>query len=400
MRLSSVQIFQQGISAILQQQAKVQHTEQQLATGRRVLNPSDDPAAAVQILDLTEDLAQVDQYNRNGDLASGQLALEESALIGVGNVLQRVRELVVQANNASQTPETRRSIATEISARLDELQGLANTRDASDEFIFAGFQASTEPFVRQGDNFSYRGDDGQRRVQLASNTQVATRDSGRDVFMAVATGKGGFEVQAAATNGGTAVAGSRSVSGSFVPDTYTLTFSQPNPGDPVTWQVEDAALAVVASGTYAPGETISFGGASIRFDGAPADGDSFAVAPAPQRDMFTSIQDIVDALEGSGASAPEVAALHNALGGALDDMDRAIDHVLQVRADVGVRMNHVQSQRELNDSFNLQLRESLSQVQDLDYAEAISRLNLQMTALQAAQQAYVKVQGMSLFNYL
>jgi len=119
MRLSSVQIFQQGISAILDQQAKVQHTQQQLATGKRVLTPSDDPAAAVQILDITENLAQIDQYNRNGDLAEGQLALEESVLGDIGNVLQRVRELIVQANNASQSPETRSSAATEIAARLD-----------------------------------------------------------------------------------------------------------------------------------------------------------------------------------------------------------------------------------------------------------------------------------------
>ena len=119
MRLSSVQIFQQGISAILDQQAKLNQTEQQLASGKRVLNPSDDPVAAVQILDITEDLKLVDQYSRNGDLAEGQLALEESTLAEVGNVLQRVRELVVQANNATQTPETRNSIATEIEARLD-----------------------------------------------------------------------------------------------------------------------------------------------------------------------------------------------------------------------------------------------------------------------------------------
>ena len=61
MRLSSVQIFQQGISSILDQQSKLNQTEQQLATGRRILTPSDDPVAAVQILDITEDLEMVDQ---------------------------------------------------------------------------------------------------------------------------------------------------------------------------------------------------------------------------------------------------------------------------------------------------------------------------------------------------
>ena len=104
MRMSSTQIFQQGISAILAGQSKLSNTEQQLATGRRILTPSDDPVAAVQILDITEDLKLVDQYQRNSNLAEGQLALEESALANVGNVLQRTRELVLQANNASQSP--------------------------------------------------------------------------------------------------------------------------------------------------------------------------------------------------------------------------------------------------------------------------------------------------------
>ena len=73
---------------------------------------------------------------------------------------------------------------------------------------------------------------------------------------------------------------------------------------------------------------------------------------------------------------------------------------ISARPGMGLVVGQVDSQRELNDSFDLQLQETLSEIQDLDYAEAISRLNLELTALQAAQQAYVKVQGLSLFNYL
>ena len=399
MRLSSVQIFQQGISAILDQQAKVQHTQQQLATGKRVLNPSDDPAAAVQILDISENLAQIDQYNRNGGLAEGQLALEESVLGDVGNVLQRIRELVVQANNASQSPETRRSAATEVAARLDELMALANTRDASDEFIFAGFQAATKPFARQGDSFSYQGDDGQRMLQLSANSQVAVRDSGKNVFLTIPTGNGVFEVQADPANTGNTVAGTRSTTGA-VTEPYTLVFSQASPTDTISYQVMDSSASVVGSGDYTAGASIAVAGATIQFDGVPGDGDSFEISPAGKQDLFTSIQTIVDSLNSAGAAPAEVAALNNQLGESLQSIDNAMAHVMQVRTDVGVRMNQVENQLNLNDSFSVQLQESLSEIQDLDLAEAISRLNLQMVALQAAQQTYVKVQGLSLFNYL
>lgn len=400
MRLSSVQIFQQGISAILTQQSKLNETEQQLATGRKVLTPSDDPVAAVQILDITEDLALVDQYQRNGNLAEGQLALEETVLGEVGNVIQRVRELVLQANNASQSPETRSSIATEVQARIEQLEALANTRDGSGEYIFAGFQAASVPFTRQGNVVNYAGDDGQRFLQIGSSTQVAVRDSGADVFMAIASGNGTFDTAADPGNTGTAVAGATSVNGNFVRDDYTVSFSQLTAADPVTYQVLDSASTVVASGNYGAGDTIDVAGASISFDGTPADGDSFQVTPSVKQDMFTTLQNIVDDLNGSGSSPAELAALNNAMARALDNLDQAQGNVLEVRSDVGVRLSQVDNQFNINESFNLQLQSTLSKVQDLDYAEAISRFNLELTALQAAQQSYVKMQGLSLFNYL
>jgi flagellar hook-associated protein 3 FlgL len=400
MRLSSVQIFQQGISGILDQQAKLNQTEQQLATGKRVLTPSDDPVAAVQIMDITEDLELVDQYSRNGDLAEGQLALEESVLADVGNVLQRVRELVVQANNATQSPETRNSIATEIEARLDELQSLANTRDANGEYIFAGFQSNTEPFARQGNSFSYNGDDGQRFLQLGSSTQVGVRDSGFDVFVSIPSGNGTFDVEPNVANTGTGVVGATSVNGSFTPEDYTVSFIQAAPTDPITYQVTDSTPAVIASGTYTAGDTIAFAGASLQFDGVPENGDSFDVTPSIKQDMFTSIQMMVNDLKNSGASPAETAAVNNSMGQALNNLDQALGHVLEIRSDVGVRLSQVDNQRSINESFTLQLQDTLSDIQDVDYAEAISRLNLQLTALQAAQQTYVKVQGLSLFNYL
>ncbi|MAT95188.1 MAG: flagellar hook-associated protein 3 [Halioglobus sp.] len=400
MRMSSVQIFQQGVSSILAQQAQAARTEQQLATGRRILTPADDPVAAAQVLDITQDLERVDQYQRNANLAEGQLALEDTVLADVGNILQRVRELVVQANNASQGPETRAGIATEVEARIDELLALANTSDATGEYIFAGYQAQTQPFTRQGGGVGYAGDDGQRYLQVGNATQVAVRDSGTAVFRSVPTGNGTFSIAAAAANAGTAVAGQSSVVSGFAADQYSIAFSQATPADPVTYQVLDSGAGVVASGTYSDGDSIEFAGVSVAFSGQPADGDSFDVAPAVKQDMFSLLQGIVDDLNGAGTAPAEIAALNNALGQALNGIDQALGKTLEVRADVGVRLAQVENQLDINDQFNLQLQETLSGIQDLDYAEAISRFNLELTALQAAQQAYARMYEMSLFNYL
>lgn len=400
MRMSTAQVFQQGLSAMLQKQANLSQVQQQLSTGKRFSTPSEDPVAAVQVLDISENLARLDQYGRNANTASTQLALEEGTLAGVGTVLKRVRELVVQANNASQNTSTRGSIATEVKSRIDELLNLANTRDASDEFIFAGFQSQTQPFLQQGGTVQYRGDSGQRHVQLAENADVAVRDSGRRVFMSAPSGNGTFNVAANSGNGGTAVVGVRSVDGVFTPDTYSLQFSQPVVPGPVTYEVTDGSATVIATGSYESGDTINVGGASLKIEGAPRHGDSFSVTPSGERSIFDTLSEVVSILESPSDSAVDQAALNNVLANSLDTIDQSLDHVLQVRADVGTRMNHVDNQEKLRQHFDVELQKNLSEVQDLDYAEAITRMNLNLTALQAAQQTFVKTQGLSLFNYL
>ena len=85
---------------------------------------------------------------------------------------------------------------------------------------------------------------------------------------------------------------------------------------------------------------------------------------------------------------------------AITDIQSAMDNVLTVRAKIGARLNALDTQKEINEELILQSEKTLSGIQDLDYAEAISRLNLQLVGLQASQQAFTRVQNLSLFNYL
>lgn len=395
MRLSSVQIFQQGINAILTQQSHLQHTQQQLSTGKRLLTPADDPAAAVQILALGERLSAVDQYQANADLADAQLSLEEDVLAQAGTLLQRVRELVIQANNATQSAETRRAIGVEIETQIDALVALANTRDAAGEYIFAGFQSHEIPFARQGGSVVYNGDDGRRSLQIAPGSQVAVRDSGASVFQNIPRGNGDFVVTAGPANTGTGVVGLTAASSDYLPDSYTITFSRLSATDPVSYQVEDSSATVVASGIYKSGDRINFAGADIEISGEPADGDSFIVSNAGLQDIFTTLQTIADVLRGGSVNQ-----INNVLSEGLVNLDQAANHLLALRADIGVRLNILDGQRDINDGFTLQLQQTLSDLEDLNYVEAISRFNLQLVALQAAQQSYIKTQGLSLFNFL
>ena len=400
MRMSTVQIFQQGVNNLLDRQSDVTKTQEQLAAGKRILNAGEDPAGTVRILNITSDLARVDAYQRNTDTLQGQLAVEESALSSVLLDLQRVRELTVQANNATMSPQDRQSIATEMSGILDSLVDRANTRDASGEYIFGGFQVDSQPFARTSTGVTYSGDDGRRFLQVAADGQIASRDSGQAVFMSARAGNGDFDYRAGSGNTGTATVAATSASPSYVPETYTIAFAQASASDPITYTVTGNVSGQVATGTYTAGNAITFAGGEVRIEGTPANTDSFTITSTARQDVFTTVEDLMDAFNGAAGTTSNNAIVSNEASRGLANLDNAIENILKIQSDVGTRMRRADQQAETNDAFNLQLKETLSELQDLDYAEAISRLNIQMLALQAAQQTFAKTQSMSLFNYL
>jgi len=399
MRISSIEQFQQGIDSILNQQAKLNQTQLQLATGKKVLKPSDDPAVATQLLNLSSLKANNLQYDRNINTALNELELQESVLASSGNVLQRVRELVIQANNATQSPQTREAIADEISNLANELLQLANTKSPSGEYIFAGYNSRTPAFAKSGADFVYQGDQGQRLLQVSEDTQLAVRDNGADVFQGMSTGDGRFLLETPASNTGDGLVKMSSTIDA-ISDNYTITFIQANPGDPLLYSVSGEDVGAVATGTFAAGETINFNGISIEIDGTLENGDSYQINRSVRQDVFQSVQAIANALLAGTETGAKSSKLANDLGQSISTMDQALEHLQSRRTIVGNRLQALDTRASENADGLVRLERQTSELNDLDFAEAVSRLNLQTTALQAAQQAYIKIQGLSLFNYL
>ena len=228
MRMSTVQIFNQGVNNLLDRQADVTKTQEQLASGKRIMNASEDPAGAARTLDITSQLARIDAYQRNTGTVQSSLGLEEGALSGVINDLQRARELTIQGNNATMTAADRGSIAVELSAILESLIARGNTQDASGEYIFGGFQSGAQPFSKTTGGAAYNGDDGQRFMQVSADVQIASSNPGSEVFMSATAGNGSFDYRSAANNTGTAVVTTTAAAANYVPETYTLAFIQAN----------------------------------------------------------------------------------------------------------------------------------------------------------------------------
>jgi len=195
----------QGVDSILRQQADLLRAQEEVSTGKKILRPSDDPSAVSRLIDLEEALSQIDQFDENIDYATQSLNMEETSLESSLLVLQRVRELSIQAaSTGSNNLQSQQAIASEIKEKLNELFDYANTRDENGDYIFSGFQSKTQAFTTDGaGNYSFNGDQGQLGVRIGSSREVVVGDSGADIFQLVRTGNGDFCVDAVRTNLGT-----------------------------------------------------------------------------------------------------------------------------------------------------------------------------------------------------
>jgi flagellar hook-associated protein 3 FlgL len=315
-RMSSNQIHQSGLNVILDAQAKLSRTQEELASGKRLLNPSDDPVAAAQIQNVRSELSRIETLQANIAAASSELAMVEDSVTNIEDILMRAKELAVRGANATLSVEDKAIVATEIDSLREQLFAAANTKATNGDYIYGGYAVAQIPYSDTGISATYEGDGGVRAINIAPGLTVSTRFAGEDVFG-----------QASAVSG------------------QLNTFE---------------ALAVLSAGLR---------------------GNSSGAVT-----LLTS---------NGGAVTPS-----EAINTAMDALDINLENVRSVRTQLGVRMNRVDDQLSLNDNFNVRLQETLSGLEDLDYTKAITDMNLQMVALEAAQKAYTNTQGLSLFNYL
>lgn len=299
MRISTSVSYDQGVATVQRQQYELFRLQQQIASGRRILTPSDDPVNAARAMETNQSMSVNRQYVANISTARSQLQIEESVLNGIMNIVQDVRQLAVASGNPTIGPDNYISYSEEIRNKYNELLSLANQTDGNGQYLFSGFKGSTQPFTQTSGAGVYAGDQGQRTLQISSDRFLQTSNDGQSVF---------------------------------------------NPG--------------------VAGE-----------------------------DVFQIIDDLRVAL---ATGAPTTTDLDNALNG----LDVVRTNISTVTSGVGARLKELDSVENYTESSLLAYDEQLSNLQDLDYAKAISDLTKQQFNLEAAQKSFLKVTGLSLFNYI
>lgn len=397
MRISTAYAYEQGVAQMMRQQEQLTKTQTELSSNQKWQTAADDPAGWAQAQTYDQLVAQTQQYTAAAQSAQQRLQLSEDTIASGVGLLQHVRELVVQANTASQSADTRKTIADELYAVRDQLLALANTTDGQGRYLFGGADDGSAPFSWNGSSASYAGDQTTVTAQIGSARSVAQNDPGDGVFMGLAIGNGTFTVGGAAGNSGSAAISNASLADAALWDggSYTLRFTAAD-----HYEIVDAGGSVLQAGDAGDGTTISFRGAALTLSGTPAAGDSFAIAPSGTQDMFAMIDQLANLLTAPQDTAAQKAQFQTALQQGLATLQTAEDRLSDVRSGIGIRLDAIDDALDVAAAQGEHATAAASALRDVDYADAISRLQLQMTTLQAAQQVYTQVRGLSLFDYL
>lgn len=433
-RVSTNTIFERGVSNMLERQSTLANLQDQIATGRRVRTPADDPVTAARALEVEQSQGINEQYIRNNESAQASLALSESALTTVTEVIQDIRTLGVNAGNGALSERELDFLANELRGRYAQLLGLANSTDGNGLYLFSGYQGTTQPFAETAPGtVAYAGDQGQRLIQISASRQVPVSDAGSDIFQTIKNGNGTFVAAAATANVGTGIVSPGTVTNSTQwnavgnPQDFSVVFFVDSSVTPpvTTYDIIDngSGLSLTTGAapgagpylrTYQDGATISLSrqvppdtnpvafdfGAQIEIQGQPATGDTFTVQASTNQDLFKTVHDMIVALENAQRTSAGNARLANDLTTALSNLDNSLDNVLRVRASIGVRFNEADDTRSVQGDLVVEYQRQLSELRDLDYAKALSDLTRQQLGLEAAQKSFVRIQELSLFNFL
>ncbi|MDC9497148.1 MULTISPECIES: flagellar hook-associated protein FlgL [unclassified Pseudoalteromonas] len=424
MRLSNNLMYQNNINKILDNQQSVANAQEQVTTGKKYLTTSEAPAAISQGMLYSNKIQTNEQYTKNIDQLTGRLETEETILQSINTNIQQAQELAIQAGNGAYTQDDLESIAAELSEIQKTLVNLMNTRSEDGKFIFSGYQDSTQPYQLDSTTgeYTYNGDQGQHVITIAEGVSIKSSDNGFDTFektdarLNVLDNKAGIPTTTPANN---ITKGTVYVDGQAEFDKFHQANYNADPATPVsptanTFNVVTTAGATVNDpDTYEilqdgvpldppqTGEvndnTIEFAGIKIGFEGAAPGQLDFTLEKPHKENVLNTLQSLITGLNDGTLEGDD---FQQVLADGVVQLQNASEQVVYTQASLGGRMNAVESVSDSNLAQDIQNISNLSDLVEVDMAEAISDLTKQETALQASQATFGRLTNLSLFDYL
>ena len=397
MRITTANSFAATVDNLQQRQQDLQLAQDRLTSGKRVARASDDPAAAARVERALATSARAVADQRGLQASRSAMQQVEAALGGATEAMQQVRELLVAAGNGSYTDAERANLGARIRGLREQLFSIANRGDGSGGYLFGGQGSAQPPFVDGVGGVSFRGADGQAKVQ-AGDLLPMTHD-GAAAWLGARSGNGVFVTGPAVANGnGAWIDGGSVVDPALLTgDDYRVDFSVAAGVTTYTVLRNGAATAQV-NVPYVSGQAIQFDGMAVTVQGTPADGDRFDVTPSTaDLSLFDVLDRVAGDLQTGGRSKAQVA---QTVASGLRDLDASFGNLQLQRSMAGESLNRLDSVESRLAETKLDAQTERSLAEDLDMVEALSDFQNKQSGYEAALSTYSLVQRMSLFQYL
>ncbi len=395
MRIGTANVYDNALDQLYKRQGDMLKQQEQLSSGLRVNRASDDPIAAAKAERVLVRLGRIETDQRALETQRSALSSAEAGLGEALGRMQDLRELVIAAGNAGFSPSDRTTLADQISNLRDQIFAIANRTDSNGVPLFGGLGSAGSPFADIPAGVQFQGAPGQR---AATTTGLPGTMNGQAIWMDVPSGNRTFEVSLGAGNtGGVWTDTGKVLSPALLTgDNYRIDFTVT--AGVTTYDVVNttSAATVLSAQPYTSGAPIQFDGLSVLPQGAPANGDTVAIAPSTPLNLFN----MLDATVNSIHSASSDNKLSQAIALSLAQIDTGMERLQAARGQAGDWLNRADSITDAQSARSLALESDRSRAVDADMAKAISNFTTAQTGYQAALQSYAQIQRLSLFNYI
>lgn len=189
MRVSTQQSYVSVTQSFNDLSSDLSHVVEQMATGKSILLPSDDPIAATRITQLNRQQSALDQYQSNIDSATAGMSQQESILDGVNNDLLAIRDDLLEAANGTNTADSLASLGQDIQSMTEAMVSALNYQDEDGHYVFGGTVNDRPPIVAVDDDgdgvtdsYTYQGNDDHRQTTVSNGVEVDTNVAVSDFF--------------------------------------------------------------------------------------------------------------------------------------------------------------------------------------------------------------------------
>lgn len=417
MQISTSEFLLGSVNELLAQQQNVNQLNREIATGETMLDASSNPSGASQVIGLANQIGTLQYDAGNGQAATQTLQSGVSALNQVSTLLDQLQQTISAAANASSSQAQRQSDANSAQTLLQQLVQLANTQGPDGGYLFAGSKSATPAFTQSSNGtVVFNGDANTNQIEIAPSLDVASTISGQGIFMGVPSGTDGVAVSASSSNTGSAFALAQGVTNvsqvtaaGLAGTEYDISFS--GTGSSLSYEVTsgqgtpgsagyNATSGIVASGGYAVGSSVDFAGMEIEVSGTPATGDSFTVQPGATTTFFQTVQNAITALDMPQSGGAQSTLAQQAIQNVLANIANAQTSLLSAQATLGANLAEIQSVQTQTTDESASATTQMSNLQSASLPQVLASYSEGVTALQAAEEAFAKVQNLTLFKYI